>query len=234
MSALFIWDQYSFCILQITCSGCQNSLFLRWINWHNIRSYLFYLSDVPVDTFHTNNLSWTILITGCPVRMGADASPLLMLQAFHRDSAAEQQQQLRCYSGYLSSEDGRGGYRGASSSTSISLQGLAAGGPDISEWWQVTWKDKACLCTAVYEGLPGEFLLGFMCVGKCLFYVQNKTWSPVSTHYMNILHMFKVAFGVVVYAALSTFPQAASSPSPAVIVFLQFPKCCDAEMGIVV
>lgn len=162
--------------------------------------------------------------------MGADASPLLILQTSHRDSAEEQQQQLWCYSGYLSSQDGRGGYRGASSSASVSLQGPAAGGPDISEWWQVTWKDKTCLCTAVYKGLPRELLLGFMCVGKRLFSVQN-TWSPVSTLYMNILHMFQVSLCIVVYAAMSTFPQAASAPSPAVIVFLHFPKCCDTEMG---
>lgn len=151
--------------------------------------------------------------------MGADASPLLILQTSHRDSAEEQQQQLWCYSGYLSSQDGRGGYRGSSSSASVSLQGLAAGGPDISEWWQVTWKDKTCLCTAVYKGLPREFLLGFMCV----VYVQN-TWSPVSTLYMNILHMFKVSLCIVVYAAISTFPQAASSPSPCSYCFPTFPK----------
>lgn len=160
----------------------------------------------------------------------ADAAPLLILQGLHWDSAEEQQQQLWRYSGYLSSQDGRGGYGGASSSTSLSLQGLAAGGPDISEWWQVTWKRKTCLCTAVYEGLPREFLEGFLCVGSRLLYVQNNT-SNCFQPFM-IVHTFQVLFYAVVYIAMPTFPQAASSTSSSVTVFLHFPECLDTAMEI--
>lgn len=61
------------------------------------------------------------------------AAPLFTQQAVRRDPAEEQQQQLWRHSGYLGSKDDRGGFRGASSPTSLSLQGLAAGRSDISE-----------------------------------------------------------------------------------------------------
>lgn len=112
----------------------------------------------------------------CPRKVcwWANAAPLFTQQATHWDLAEEQQQQLWCYSGYLSSKGGRGGYGGASSTTTLSLQGLAAGRPDISEWWQVTWEKNKFVYCSVWQAAWRGFLEGFWCVGTCLLHVQKQ------------------------------------------------------------
>lgn len=104
-------------------------------------------------------------------------------QAIRRDLAEEQQQQLWCHSGYLGSKDGRGGFRGASSSTSVSLQGPAAGRPDVSERWQVTWRKEKenRLCSVVCDRLS---TVGTSCRGLgvwACFCLMCKTTSGSDT-----------------------------------------------------
>ena len=98
-------------------------------------------------------------------------SPLLP-QALHWVPAEKQQQQLRCNSGHLGSQDGGGGFRGASTSTALPLQGPASGRPDISEWWQVAWKNTVAVRS---DTLPWEFPGGGLCV--CLYVCMHTSTS---------------------------------------------------------